>query len=462
VSAHFSESVTGFDATDVAVGNGVISGFSGAGDTYAFTVTPGHDGDVTIDVATGSAADASSNDNVAATRLVLAYDSTPPRITFYAAPSSPSIDAAPSIAFGADEAATTTCSVDRGPFAACTSPDALQGLAVGSHTFAVRATDAAGNVAEKSITWTIQLPELSLTEHPDDLSDDTARFAWKSSDASVKFTCGLDGGVPTACAAPYTAMGLADGSHVFTINAVAAGGLQRSVDYRWSSQRRIPRPSALIVPKISPTDMLGRPKDFRTSSDAPHSTGPFTRKLDVKLHVPTPDDVSRVLISNYPDFRDVQEFTPASDDLYDWTLLAGPSGDRPVYIRFDEAVDAPVGVADIILDQELPVLKPKPVQPKRTRAQQIADWTSTKAAAPWCGGASRRWLSLPGADGFSGLNGVQIARDPNHPCNWRPYISTFSYRLRGRTVYLRVEDRVGNVSDWYVFRVPPAARLRAR
>ena len=62
---------------------------------------------------------------------------------------------------------------------------------------------------------------------------------------------------------------------------------------------------------------------------------------------------------------------------------------------------------------------------------------------------TRRWLRIPGADGFSGLNAVQIATDIRHPFGWRPYLPTISCRAPGKVIYLRIEDRVGNISRWY-------------
>jgi hypothetical protein len=46
----------------------------------------------------------------------------------------------------ANEAATFTCSLDGAPFSACDSPTHYADLDPGWHTFAVRATDKAGNV----------------------------------------------------------------------------------------------------------------------------------------------------------------------------------------------------------------------------------------------------------------------------------------------------------------------------
>jgi hypothetical protein len=47
---------------------------------------------------------------------------------------------------------------------------------------------------------------------------------------------------------------------------------------------------------------------------------------------------------------------------------------------------------------------------------------------------------------------VQIASNPAHPCAWRPFLPRLSYRLPGKVVYVRVEDRVGNIGRWYRLR----------
>lgn len=50
------------------------------------------------------------------------------------------------------------CRLDAGAWATCTAPRSYSGLAAGSHTFSVRATDAAGNVSTTtSYTWTVDL-----------------------------------------------------------------------------------------------------------------------------------------------------------------------------------------------------------------------------------------------------------------------------------------------------------------
>ncbi|MEG4413849.1 DUF4347 domain-containing protein, partial [Microcoleus sp. C2C3] len=80
VTATFSESVTGFIASDVNLTNSTLSGFTGSGTTYNFTVTPNADGAVTVDVPAATATDIAGNNNTAATQLTRTADITAPTV----------------------------------------------------------------------------------------------------------------------------------------------------------------------------------------------------------------------------------------------------------------------------------------------------------------------------------------------------------------------------------------------
>jgi hypothetical protein len=84
-------------------------------------------------------------------------DTVAPSITITSEPPNPSPDPTATFAFQSDDpTATFTCSLDGSAPAACTSPITYNGLANGSHTFTVAATDPAGNSKQASYTWTIQ------------------------------------------------------------------------------------------------------------------------------------------------------------------------------------------------------------------------------------------------------------------------------------------------------------------
>ncbi len=73
-------------------------------------------------------------------------DGVAPDTSVTSGPSGDTTEASPSFAFTATEpGAAFECSLDSGAFAACTSPQAYSALALGAHTFAVRATDRTGN-----------------------------------------------------------------------------------------------------------------------------------------------------------------------------------------------------------------------------------------------------------------------------------------------------------------------------
>ena len=451
VTLTFSESVSGLTLGDISVTNGGASNLRGSGAVYTFDVEPAAEGTVAVALPANAATDAAGNGNLAAPPLERRYAPVGPTVTLTKHPDSATTDTAASFGFAADMDATFTCSLDDGPFEACTSPFVVSGLAPGEHRFLVRARSATGAIGSTSFSWRIlALPDLvfTLTPPADSLPD--VAVGWRSGTEGVSFTCSLDSAAFTPCASSVILSDLDEGAHTFTVRATAPNGAVRSAAVTWTVRRRPARPPAdvTIIPKISPTDMLGRPQTFRETQDRARSKGPFTRRLSVKLRVPTPANLESnvVYISNYDDFRDQRVFPIANDELYDWELRRGRSGDRIVYIRFSDEPDAAVGAATIVLDQELPRLTPAflGIGPKLPGRRLAA-----AASAPKCGGPRRRWLFIGGRDGFSGLNAVQIASDPDHPCSWRPFLRSFSYRLRGRVIYVRIEDRVGNISKWY-------------
>jgi glucose/arabinose dehydrogenase/PKD repeat protein len=94
-------------------------------------------------------------------RVYGSTDVTPPDTTITSGPSGTSPAIAPSFQFSASETGSSfQCRLDGGSWATCSSPRALSGLADGSHSFDVRATDQAGNTdaSPASRTWTIDAP----------------------------------------------------------------------------------------------------------------------------------------------------------------------------------------------------------------------------------------------------------------------------------------------------------------
>lgn len=64
VTATFSESVTGFDLSDLSVSNGTASNFAGSGSVYTFDIEPTADGEVTVTLAADSLMDLAGNKNL--------------------------------------------------------------------------------------------------------------------------------------------------------------------------------------------------------------------------------------------------------------------------------------------------------------------------------------------------------------------------------------------------------------
>ena len=94
-------------------------------------------------------------------------DSRPPRATILSGPPDAGTSAEATFEFKADErGASFECELDGGGFHPCSSPQNYEALKEGSHTFAVRAVDAAGNLGPASTqSWLVDTtpPSSSIT-----------------------------------------------------------------------------------------------------------------------------------------------------------------------------------------------------------------------------------------------------------------------------------------------------------
>lgn len=145
------------------------------------------------------------------------------------------------------------CSVDGGTWEACERTLTLTDLANGAHTFAVRATDAAGNVSsEATHAWEIvgEPPVAPSIDNSDPAAGATTRlgtatFAFSHVDEGVglfdRFECRLDDGPWQPCSSPHTVGGLSDGSHTFRLRVRdQVGNLSPVVDQTWQVSSAAP------------------------------------------------------------------------------------------------------------------------------------------------------------------------------------------------------------------------------
>ena len=153
-----------WDGSAFAAGSETWLGATGTASwSYLFAGTAfASDGNYTV---RWRATDAVGNTTTGAVDMTL-DTAPPPAPQIIQAPSNPS---GSSVQFDFSDAEAGTgaqCQLDSGAWVTCTAPANYAGLAGGSHTFSVRATDAAGNIsAPVSYTWTVEvgLPSISFS-----------------------------------------------------------------------------------------------------------------------------------------------------------------------------------------------------------------------------------------------------------------------------------------------------------
>ena len=216
-------------------------------------------------------------------------DTVAPTASITGKPSDPNNSAAPSFTFTASQAGSSfACKLDAAPLSVCTSPKSFAGLADGSHTFAVEATDPAGNTStQTSYTWTIDTvaPTASITGKPSDPNNSTApSFTFTASQAGSTFACKLDAAAFAACTSPKSYAGLTEGTHTFVVKATdPAGNVSAETSYTWTIDTAAP--TATITQKPIDPSNSAAPSFTFTASQAGST---FSCKLDAAAFAPVP------------------------------------------------------------------------------------------------------------------------------------------------------------------------------
>jgi hypothetical protein len=202
-------------------------------------------------------------------------DNTEPTTTIASGPSASTTATTASLTFSSNEAGSTfECKLDAGDYAACSSPKSYTDLAVGSHTFSVRATDAVGNVDASPATrqWTVTdtpsdttAPNTTISSGPTGATNDpTPTFAFAADEAGATFSCRADDDAWAQCTSPWTTSALADGAHAVSVRASDGDG----------NTETTPASQSFTVDTASPHTTITSPPPATSTTD--RASIPFT------------------------------------------------------------------------------------------------------------------------------------------------------------------------------------------
>jgi hypothetical protein len=158
-------------------------------------------------------------------------DTRPPDTTITSTgPSTPTNATTAALTLSSSETPSTfECGLDGAAFEPCDTPKSYFELAAGSHTFRVRATDAAGNTDGSPATraWTVDLtpPDTVVDNSPVDPSGNTDATFTFHAEANAVFKCRLDTAPAfTDCGSPMDYTDLSEGNHTFRVEAIDQAG----------------------------------------------------------------------------------------------------------------------------------------------------------------------------------------------------------------------------------------------
>jgi hypothetical protein len=196
-------------------------------------------------------------------------DTVPPSAAIDQKPADPSPGASVTFAYHSSEANSKfQCSLapeaGADDFSSCTASKTYTGLADGTYTFKVSATDLAGNPqpTPTAYSWTVDNsladttpPQTTITAHPSDPNaSPDASFAYASDEAGSSFECSRDGSPFAPCPATgISYSGLASGGHSFQVRAIDASANVDPSPAGFSFQVVLAPVQLAAVPPAAPT-----------------------------------------------------------------------------------------------------------------------------------------------------------------------------------------------------------------
>jgi hypothetical protein len=138
----------------------------------------------------------------------------------------------------------------------CTGPATVDTSTAGPHSFVVTATDAKGRTNTVTINYFVDntAPTIAFTNTPPPVTNQTtANFSFTDTDtdnaaSTLILTCIMDGGVTYSCGSPQSLVGLPDGQHTFTIQAIDPAGNVGTLSYTWQIDATPPTTTASEAP----------------------------------------------------------------------------------------------------------------------------------------------------------------------------------------------------------------------
>jgi len=192
---------------------------------------------------------------LAASLAAMSLAASPPAApTLTSTPPAPSASTSASFSFTGPGGATLECRLDASSFAACTSPKTYSGMALGSHTFRVRATKSGQTSSETAYTWSVVVPTAAIATSPaNPTNSQSASFTFTADASNATFECKLDAAAFAACTSPKSYSGLAASSHTFQVRALGSAGTGAAASRTWAVDLTPPAAPAITGgPPASP------------------------------------------------------------------------------------------------------------------------------------------------------------------------------------------------------------------